>query len=53
MAAYGDFAWFYDEFNGEADYQALFDYVHGELEAAGVGLGLGIGRALGVYAEDG
>lgn len=40
MAAYGDFAWFYDEFNGEADYQALFDYVHGELEANGVAGGL-------------
>ena len=40
MAAYGDFAWFYDEFNGEADYQALFDYVHGELEANGVADGL-------------
>ena len=40
MAAYGEFAWFYDEFNGEADYQALFDYVHGELEANGVAGGL-------------
>lgn len=31
MSAYGEFAYFYDEFNGEADYQALFDYVHRQL----------------------
>ena len=40
MAAYQDFAWFYDEFNGEADYQALFDYVHAELLSHGVRDGL-------------
>ena len=36
MSAYGEFAYFYDEFNGEADYQALFEYVHGRLCANGV-----------------
>ena len=34
--AYGEFAYFYDEFNGEADYQALFRYVHGQLCEHGV-----------------
>ena len=37
--AYHEFAWFYDEFNGEADYDALFAYVTGELRAHGVGAG--------------
>ena len=38
--AYHEFAWFYDEFNGEADYQALFAYIHGQLLANGVADGL-------------
>ena len=38
--AYHEFAWFYDEFNGEADYQALFAYIHGQLQANGVADGL-------------
>ena len=29
--AYQEFAYFYDEFNGAADYDALFAYVTGEL----------------------
>jgi SAM-dependent methyltransferase len=31
--AYQEFACFYDELNGAADYDALFAYIHGELEA--------------------
>lgn len=31
--AYQEFAYFYDEFNGAADYDALFAYVTGELKA--------------------
>lgn len=34
--AYNEFAYFYDEFNGAADYDALFAYVQGELKAHGV-----------------
>lgn len=33
--AYQEFAYFYDEFNGAADYDALFAYVTGELKAHG------------------
>lgn len=38
--AYQEFAWFYDEFNSEADYDALFAYVAGELRAHGVENGI-------------
>ena len=31
--AYNEFAYFYDEFNGEADYDALYGYVTDELKA--------------------
>ncbi len=26
--AYNEFAYFYDEFNGEADYDALYSHIH-------------------------
>ena len=45
--AYNEFAYFYDEFNGEADYDALFRYVDGELrrheQIHGIVLDLGCG----------
>lgn len=31
MPGYQDFSYFYDEFNGEADYDALFEIIHGRL----------------------
>ena len=34
--AYNEFAYFYDEFNGEADYDALYSHIHGQLEAHGI-----------------
>ena len=34
--AYNEFAYFYDEFNGEADYEALFGYIHAKLQQAGI-----------------
>lgn len=34
--AYNEFAYFYDEFNGAADYDALFRYITAELHAHGV-----------------
>ena len=38
--AYNEFAYFYDEFNGEADYDTLYAHIHKELTAHGK-----IGRA--------
>ena len=38
--AYNEFAYFYDEFNTAADYDALYRYVTGELAAHGVPGGL-------------
>ena len=38
--AYNEFAYFYDEFNSAADYDALFRYVQGELAAHGVAGGI-------------
>lgn len=38
--AYNEFAYFYDEFNGEADYDALFRYIRAELAAHGVDGGI-------------
>ena len=38
--AYNEFAYFYDEFNGEADYDALYGYVTDELKAHGVADGI-------------
>lgn len=38
--AYNEFAYFYDEFNGAADYDALFRYVTAELRAHGVAGGI-------------
>ena len=38
--AYNGFAWFYDEFNGEADYDALYRYVLGQLQSHGVQKGI-------------
>ena len=34
--AYNEFAYFYDEFNGEADYDALYAHIHEKLEAHGI-----------------
>ena len=34
--AYNEFAYFYDEFNGEADYEALYAHIKKELEAHGI-----------------
>lgn len=34
--AYNEFAYFYDEFNGEADYDALYAHIKKELEAHGI-----------------
>ena len=38
--AYNEFAYFYDEFNGEADYDALYGYVTDELKAHGIADGI-------------
>lgn len=38
--AYNGFAWFYDEFNGEADYDALYRYVVAQFEAHGIREGI-------------
>ena len=38
--AYNEFAYFYDELNGEADYNALYAYVKGQLDAHGVADGI-------------
>ena len=34
--AYNEFAYFIDEFNGEADYDALYSQIHTKLEAHGI-----------------
>ena len=34
--AYNEFAYFYDEFNGEADYEALYAHIKKALEAHGI-----------------
>ena len=34
--AYNEFAYFYDEFNGEADYDALYAHIRAELQAHGI-----------------
>ena len=48
--AYNEFAYFYDEFNGEADYDALYGYITDELKAHGITDGiladLGCGTAI-------
>ena len=33
--AYNEFAYFYDEFNGAADYDALYEHIQNELNARG------------------
>ena len=38
--AYNEFAYFYDEFNGEADYEALYRHVKGRLDAHGISSGI-------------
>lgn len=38
--AYNEFAYFYDEFNGAADYDALFAYIQNELRTHGVTEGI-------------
>ncbi len=34
--AYNEFAYFYDEFNGEADYDALYAHIHAKLKEHGI-----------------
>lgn len=57
--AYNEFAYFYDELNGEADYDALFEYVAGQLRAHGVedgivvDLGCGTGDLTLMLAQSG
>ena len=38
--AYNEFAYFYDELNGAADYDALYTYIKGQLDAHGVADGI-------------
>lgn len=38
--AYNEFAYFYDEFNGEADYEALYANIKRELDAHGIADGI-------------
>lgn len=38
--AYNEFAYFYDEFNSAADYDALFSYIQGELTKHGIADGI-------------
>ena len=38
--AYNEFAYFYDELNSEADYDALYRYISGELQAHGIPSGI-------------
>lgn len=38
--AYNEFAYFYDEFNGEADYEALYAQVKAQLDAHGITSGI-------------
>ena len=38
--AYNEFAYFYDEFNGEADYDALYEHIQKELAAHGIADGI-------------
>ena len=38
--AYNEFAYFYDELNGEADYDALYTYIKGQLRTHGVPNGI-------------
>ena len=38
--AYNEFAYFYDEFNGEADYDALYKHIQKELAAHGIADGI-------------
>ena len=46
--AYNEFAYFYDEFNGEADYEALFGYIHAKLQQAGIHLPRSIGQSVSI-----
>jgi ubiquinone/menaquinone biosynthesis C-methylase UbiE len=57
--AYNEFAYFYDEFNGEADYDALYEQVKAALDAHGiqdgivVDLGCGTGELTLMLAQAG
>lgn len=57
--AYNEFAYFYDELNGEADYDALFRYVAGQLRVHGIrdgivaDLGCGTGDLTLMLAQSG
>ena len=52
--AYNEFAYFYDEFNGEADYDALYAHIHAKLKEHGIHDGKGLShraRAFIRFAE--
>lgn len=57
--AYNEFAYFYDEFNGEADYEALYAQVKAQLDAHGItggilaDLGCGTGELTLMLAQAG
>ena len=57
--AYNEFAYFYDEFNGEADYDALYAHIHKELDAHGIrdgilaDLGCGTGELTLMLTQEG
>ncbi|MDD6320614.1 MAG: class I SAM-dependent methyltransferase [Oscillospiraceae bacterium] len=57
--AYNEFAYFYDEFNGAADYEALYTYITNELRSHGVedgivaDLGCGTGELTLMLAQAG
>ncbi len=59
MAGYGDFAYFYDEFNGEADYDALYAFIRERFSGHGLpgpivaDLGCGTGELTLRLARDG
>lgn len=57
--AYNEFAYFYDEFNGAADYEALYTHIKAELDAHGIAggivadLGCGTGELTLMLAQAG
>ncbi len=57
--AYNEFAYFYDEFNGEADYDALYTHIQAALDAHGIrdgivaDLGCGTGELTLMLAQAG
>ena len=57
--AYNEFAYFYDSFNGDADYDALYRHIQAELDAHGIrdgilaDLGCGTGELTLMLAQAG